>query len=296
MKNIVVAIGNLQRSDQWALLKAAALAERCGARLTVLHTFSLPYPLSGSSYRSAAELVQEAGQNRRQQLAALVERLGIRYARIGYVVEWDVPVAAAIVRHVLRARPDLLVADSHRHGRFGRWLLTNTDWDLIRSTPCPLWFVKTPLLARRPRLLATVDPVHVDSEHAGLDGAVLGMARRLQRELDASLHLAHVLEAADDAAGHDAVARLARRHRLGTTPRLFGHGDPARAIPGLAAADQTDIVIMGAISRRSRAAAFIGTTAERVIDQLRCDILVVKSPRFKSEVTPQGALSLRTRS
>lgn len=292
MKKITVAVGYTDRIDQWALLKAAAIAERCGARLTVLHTFSLPYPLAGSSYRSAAELIREGNQARRQNLMALVDRLGIRHARIDYAVEWDVPVAAAIVRHVLRTQPDLLVADSHRHGRFGRWLLTNTDWELIRSTPCPLWFVKSPQLPKRPQMLAAVDPVHVDSAHAGLDGAVLKMAQRLQRELDATICLAHVLDPSDEAAGHDAVARLARRHRLGTAARAFGHGDPAKVLPALAAAEEADVVVMGAISRRSRAAAFIGGTAERVIDQLRCDILVVKPPRFKTDVSAVPALKV----
>jgi universal stress protein E len=293
MKNITVAIGYPDRVDQWALLKAAAIAERCAAQLTLLHTFSLPYPLSGSSYRSTAELVQEAGEARRQQLMSLVERLGIRHARIRYAIEWDVPVAAAIVRHVLRTSPDLLVADSHRHGRFGRWLLTNTDWNLIRSVPCPLWFVKTPQLPKRLQALAAVDPAHVDAAHSGLDGAILKLALGLQRQVGATIRLAHVLDPRDEAAGHDAIGRLMRRHRLGALPCVFGHGDPATAIPALALAEEADVVVMGAVSRRARGNAFIGGTAERVIDQLRCDILVVKPPGFETDVSAKPALKMK---
>jgi universal stress protein E len=288
-----VAIGYPDRVDQWALLKAAAIAERCAAQLTLLHTFSLPYPLSGSSYRSTAELVQEAGEARRQQLMSLVERLGIRHARIRYAIEWDVPVAAAIVRHVLRTSPDLLIADSHRHGRFGRWLLTNTDWSLIRSAPCPLWFVKTPQLPKRLQALAAVDPAHVDTAHSGLDSAILKMAQTLHRELGATLRLAHVLDPRDETAGHEAVGRLMRRHRLGALPCVFGHGDPATAIPALASAEEADLVVMGAVSRRSRGNAFIGGTAERILDQLRCDILVVKPPGFETDVSAKPALKAK---
>ena len=213
MKTITVAIGDPDRQDQWALLKAAAIAGRCGARLTLLHTFSLPYPLAGSSYRSTAELIAEASAGRLRKLAALVQRLGIRHQRIAYAVEWDVPVAAAIVRHVLRTKPELLIADSHRHGRLSRWLLTNTDWELLRTAPCPLWFVKSPQLPRRLNAMAAVDPAHANAAHSGLDGAILKMAKCLRRDLDATLCLAHVLEPGDKPGGRDALARLARQHR-----------------------------------------------------------------------------------
>ena len=292
MKNISVAIGNLERPDQWALLKATAIAERCGARLTLLHTFSLPYPLAGSSYRSTAQIVREASESRRQQLVALTARFGIRYARLEYAIVWDVPPAAAIVRHVLRAKPDLLVADSHRHGRLGRWLLNNTDWELIRGAPCPLWFVKSPQLPKQPRLLAAVDPQHADSAHSGLDAAILMAARKLHRELQASLAITHVLEPGTETAAHDAVARLARQQRLGAAPRVYGKGDPAVALPRLAAAGKADAVIMGALARRTRAPTYIGGTAERVIDKLRCDIIVIKPPGFVTAFSARPALRL----
>jgi hypothetical protein len=48
----------------------------------------------------------------------------VRRSAVGYP---DRPVGSAArhVRHVLAQRPDLLLADSHRHGRVGRWLLAD---------------------------------------------------------------------------------------------------------------------------------------------------------------------------
>jgi universal stress protein E len=45
------------------------------------------------------------------------------------------------------------------------------------------------------------------------------------------------------------------------------------------------IVVMGAISRSGLRRIFIGNTAERVLDALSCDVLVVKPPGFKTSVT-----------
>ena len=141
--------------------------------------------------------------------------------------------------------------------------------------------------------MAAVDPAHADAAHSGLDGAILKTAKRLRRELDATLCLAHVLEPSDKLGGHDALANLARQYRLGTLPRAFGQGDPATAIPYLADAEEADVVVMGAISRRSRGQNFIAGTAERVIDRLRCGILVSKPPHFETDVPARPALKLR---
>ena len=44
-RQIVVAVRSPEQKRQVAILKAAELARRCGARLTLLHSFSMPYPL-----------------------------------------------------------------------------------------------------------------------------------------------------------------------------------------------------------------------------------------------------------
>jgi universal stress protein E len=44
------------------------------------------------------------------------------------------------------------------------------------------------------------------------------------------------------------------------------------------------IVVMGAISRSGLKRLLIGNTAERILDALRCDVLVVKPARFRSPV------------
>jgi hypothetical protein len=41
---------------------------------------------------------------------------------------------------------------------------------------------------------------------------------------------------------------------------------------------------MGAVSRSGLKRLLIGNTAERILDELRCDILVVKPPRFRNRV------------
>ncbi len=48
----------------------------------------------------------------------------------------------------------------------------------------------------------------------------------------------------------------------------------------MAAECHADIVVMGAIARSALKRVFIGSTAERVLETLPCDVLVVKPPDF----------------
>jgi universal stress protein E len=56
--------------------------------------------------------------------------------------------------------------------------------------------------------------------------------------------------------------------------------EAAEYLPRVAGECRADIVVMGAISRSSLRRAFIGNTAERVLEALPCDALVVKPIDF----------------
>jgi universal stress protein E len=53
-------------------------------------------------------------------------------------------------------------------------------------------------------------------------------------------------------------------------------GDPADQLPALARSMRAGLVVMGAASRSGMKRVFIGNTAERVLDRLHCDVLIVK--------------------
>ena len=52
----------------------------------------------------------------------------------------------------------------------------------------------------------------------------------------------------------------------------------------LAAERRADLMVMGAVSRSRLREIFIGSTAERVLDHLPCDVLVVKAADFRENL------------
>jgi universal stress protein E len=222
-------------------------------------------------------------------------------------VEWDFPAHEAIVRQVLATKPDLVVAESHRHGRMARWLLANTDWELIRTCPVPLWFVRSDALPRKLRAMVAVDPRHTHAKPARLDDRLLEAARTIESDVGAQIEIVHAYEPPLSGASgtllepvrwpiapergrrfvdevHRAVHRLADRYEIPEKHRLIEAGPTTDVLAELARTRKVDLMVMGAVSRSLIERPVIGSTAERLIDHVDCDVFIVKPAGFRTPV------------
>lgn len=306
-KSITAVIVDPFGRDQLAATKAAAIAARCGARLTLLNTFMLPQPTPEALLGSAKQNIAAAIRQRRKQLEQLAARLARRGLVVRCAVEWDYPTHEAIVRYVLKHKPDLLVAESHRRGRIARWVLANTDWELIRSCPCPLWFVRSAPLPAKPRVLVAVDPRHTNEKPAGLDDRLLAAASSLTSQLNGEIDVAHAYRSPPGAnpgllraplrrplpsqqtrkfidRTARQVERVAVRYDVDPDRCFVKEGEATDVLTALSRRRRTDVLTMGAVSRTFLTRPVIGNTAEKVIDQVGCDVFVIKPARFKTPV------------
>ena len=67
---------------------------------------------------------------------------------------------------------------------------------------------------------------------------------------------------------------------------------PLCPFPQVARHTHCAMVVMGAVSRSGLKSIFIGNTAERVLDRLQCDLLVVKPLGFETRV-PRAVRGVR---
>jgi universal stress protein E len=317
LRRILVAIKEPRARSLPALAKAAQLARRSGAALELFSDLDEPMYLGTSDVRST-DFRAEAARLRGRRLAEL-ESLAAGLRRKGLAVttaaEWDFPAHEAIVRRAARIRADLIVAQRSDAGRLARSFLRLTDWELVRHSPVPLLLVKHRRPYRRPAILAAVDPTHTHAKPSGLDSRILNAAEVLRRSLNGTLHVVHSFvpvpvgatpaEILDAGRAADLEARVAKeaRKRLERTISKAGlHVAPSRrhvtsvhpydAIGIVARETRSSLVVMGALSRSGLKRLLIGNTAERLLDALPCDVLVVKPARFASRV-PRGRRGLR---
>lgn len=311
-KTIVVAVRDPGARKQLAVQKAARIAARSGAKLTLFHAFSTPYPVPRSLPMDSAGILAAVEKERQHQLQAIARPLRTAGLKVHCEVAWDFPPAEAVVRHVLATKPDLLVAESHRHSTVARWFLANTDWELIRECPCPVWFVKSPRLAKRPLFLVAVDPTHARAKPSRLDDRLLAAAtsavagtggrlavvhaedvlRPLPPTLLTGVIIPDVLQAEVDrtrATTRRALDRLAEHYGVADAGRVMRAGLPADVIPSTAQELGADVMVMGVVSRSGLQRPFIGNTAEAVLDAVACDLLVIKPHGFKTSVPRRRA-------
>jgi universal stress protein E len=167
--------------------------------------------------------------------------------------------------------------------------------------------VKSTRLYRRPVVLAAIDPTHAFAKPLKLDSEILRVGADITRTLQGSLHAMHAYlpnpyaapELADATSPRFAMElqENAQKAALSRFDKALGSVDipaarrhlleshPVNAIPTIARRTRSSIVVMGAISRSGIKRVFIGNTAERVLDRLNCDVLIVKPKRFPSRVS-----------
>lgn len=305
-KVMMVVVSNPFAREQLAAKKAAAVARRCGARVVLFNAFMVPQPIADVPMDSREQIIESAIRQRRERLDRIAADLRLPRSTKS-IVRWDYPIHEAVVRQVRQTKPDVLLTESHRHGRLARIVLANTDWQLMRDCPCPLWFVRSPELPRTPRWLVAVDPRHTHAKPARLDERLLRATQGAIQQLGGRISVVHAYETPASAvpdmpmeplplpispqrtrafvvATGQSVVKLAGRHRIGVENCTVREGDPTKVIAAEASRQRADVLVMGAVSRSLLARPVIGSTAERVIDHVDCDVFVVKPAGFNPRV------------
>ena len=304
----ILAVVDPTMDLQPAVAKAARLARRCGATLE-LFICDFDPALHGPADADAPALraLREGFiEERAEFVEDLAEELRAGDLNVETHVHWDNPLHRGILRRIEESAPDLLVKDTHHHSLLRRTLLTNTDWNLIRRCPVPLLLAKSGEWPAAPRILAALDPGHLGDKPAALDHDILDYASLLAARLGGELQAIHaffpaaLLAATTGMAGMVLAAGLTaaeiveterRRIEAGLDAIVAAHavppgrvhlvqGSAAEVLPRAAESQRADILVMGAVSRTRLEELFVGSTAERVLDRLPCDILVVKPADF----------------
>jgi universal stress protein E len=288
-------------------IKAARLARACGASLEL---FVCDFDPSLTAFFDTDELRhlrEEFLARHTVRLEALAAELRVVGLKVATHVHWDNPLHAGILRRVREFTPDLVVKDTHYHSPLRRALFTNTDWHLIRTCPVPLLLARQAEWPTRPLVLAALDPAnrHHDKP-AALDADILDAANLLARAVGGSVEAVHVffpvalLAATSGMAGipfaadstvtalldaervrvTEAVHAVARTAGLVPTAVRVLQGAASDVLARHAADVGAALLVMGGVARGRVKELFVGSTAERVLDRLPCDVLVVKPTDF----------------
>lgn len=290
-----------------AVEKAAALAQRFGARLELY----ICDTRVARETRLVAERARDPSRLLTVNLKPLLESLAQPIRERGVDVTTECGYAdrlhEGLLAHLQGVATDLVVKQTHHHSLLKRSFITNTDWHLIRGCAAPLLLTKSAEWHRPAAIVAAVDPGHANDKPEALDHRILTDAASLAQALNGALHVAHcyipmaivatatasppmVMDVSQEALDAEAqvkrtqVQELIRNYSIADRNIHIEASGPTEFLPRIAETLAADIMVMGAISRSGLQRMLIGSTAERVLEHLPCDLLIVKPPGFSAPV------------
>lgn len=294
-------------AEQPAAERAGQLAAATGARL-LLYLCDFLEPMTGGVFfhdETMRKARDDYMRELKDWLAGRAAPLHEQGLAVETAVDWHTPRYEAILAKARETQADLIVRAARKRSRIDRLLLGATDWELVRRSPQPLWLVKRSLdpAARPPAVVAAVDPMHPSDEKAALDRKLVRTAADICALFGGRLHLFHaenpsaavapVASASHHVAmpvmrmGSDLIAELQaqRRRKLSELAALAGvpdervhlvAGHASTALQDLVEEEGLDIVVTGAVARGRLERLLVGNTAEEILDDVDCDVVVVK--------------------
>ena len=289
MKRILVAIALPGAADQPAADKAFLLAGATGAEVELFHAAFDPEADRGDRSRVIGL--------RQMQLRQIAMARQPPESTVVIKVDWSSNANAAIVDEAARFRANLVVGQSARRGA-ARHLLSYHDWHLIRELSQPLLLVKSAKPWQGRDVIAAIDPLHAHDKPAALDKRLLAAGKTFTKWTGGKLRAFHahapaltylpgtalhpiptLASPAEQRRRERAVrARVLRVTRAAGLPAGRAEiipGDVTRDLPAFASRINAAVVVLGAISRSMLGRWLIGSTSERVLDQLENDVLIL---------------------
>lgn len=268
-KTILAILDPTNRGDQPVVARAAWLAKRVSASLELFicdYDGEIERGVVYTVWIQRPDAKEQLLAIHRDRLEAIAEPLRSRGLEVSVDVAWDYPLGAALVRKVIESKPWLVAKDTHHHNVLKRTLLSNTDWHLIRDCPAPLLLVKPDSIPYRPKVFAAIDPLHAHDKPGRLDEGILERARLLAGDIGGELHVVHSFYVPMElGVSPDLAEQIEQQHRTALEKFMAAHAVPPDRVHLVRGrADQ----LLPEVMERE--------TAERVLDRLPCDLLIVK--------------------
>ena len=290
--------------------RAREVAAALGQEIFICCMFDeaeLPPALPGRRER-IRRVRQRLIERGRKSLRRLLEELNAN----GVAAEGEVRSSQSVSEDALgvvqRLSPSLVLIRRANHSRLEEMTLTGHDFAMIRSCPAPVWVVN-PQHESGDKIVGAIEQPGLKGDAAeSLDARILDHAAKLARTLGKEPHALHAFGEAglpqevepaapdpeDDMGTSRYDRRMGRLLHMGAAhglPRERIHlheGKLVRTLQEMSGPMNADLIVLGAKRRGRLSRMFSGSAAERVVQRVRSDVLILKSggPRAAEEGRP----------
>ena len=302
-KNLLVMV-DPTKEEQPSLKRAVFLARSYGAKISViLCVYDLSYEMTSMLSQEERDSMRQVVLSQHQQW---LDDVIADYSDVAMetTVAWHNRPFEAAIKQVLANKHDLLIKTTHSHDKLKSVIFTPTDWHLLRKSPCDVLLVKDHDWPVNGTIATAVNAVSEDSDHINLNNKVLQHAVDMSKVINANVKVINAYpgtpvniaieipefnsnEYNDSIKTHhdEKTKALAAEFKIDACDCIVEEGLAEDVIPRISHELDAELVIIGTIGRTGFSAAFIGNTAEHVIDGIDCDLLAVKPDGFECPVS-----------
>jgi len=253
-----------RRLVQAALEKGEWLARRNGAELELYCSVD---PEAAADAEAQARLIERT----QSWIERLVEKSRQEGVKMTIRVEANRDWRAAIAHAASASGADLVIKTASPRGPLRRRLMQTADWTLLRNCSLPILLASPNQVGLPKTVLAAVKVQPDERVYVELNRRVIDLSHRIAELLDAELHAVTVYRG--DGIFFDRQ-KFADECRL---PRNRVHAVEGPSYEGIAEVAEkvgAGVVVVGSAPRPTRGSV-LGTTAERVVDEVPGDIVVL---------------------
>lgn len=177
--------------------------------------------------------------------------------------------------------------------RADQYFYTPNDWQLIRQLSIPVLIASTKKWKAKAKILVIVDINDAHEKQRKINISALRAAYHFTKLHNAELHLAYsipitkalteldIVEPSDVLAKNGDVSKKMLEKFVASCELEVDQihvvaGDAADTIPRLSQQLKVDLLVMGSVGRTGLKSFLLGNTAERVLNKLRTDALIIK--------------------
>lgn len=298
-----LATDDLSESTQEAIEASLRVAEKFNSKLTFFAGIDISAQTEELMEADRDHLTRSVDDDVQEVLSHIKARADGRGidSEVGFAhgTGWE-----TIIQKVVHDGHDLVMIGTKTHSLFSRMLFGSTGMKLLRNCPCPVWVTKPGMRDRE------IGNVLVADDLGEVGYECLRVAIHGGREFDVRTHVLHVVEdqsgswfgGKSDSKEHKLklemdmaqAERLLEERLSGLDHRTLEHGvqifvESGKAdqeIVKMIAEHEIDLLIMGMHGRWGLGPMLLGSTAERLLPQISCSLLAVKSKEYVSQIRP----------
>lgn len=294
--NHILVVLDSDHPEQPAFDRALALASSVKADITILGSCYEAYCDDSSSLEVETKnrIKNALIKNCQMWLDSYANEANTQGIEISTEVHWQKNLHDAVMASMNLGNFDLVIKGTKPHNIIDR-IFTHSDWNLLRHCPAPVLLVKTSKPWANNRILASIDATSKDEGHRLINENILAFSEHLSDHFATDLHIVNSypmvalafamvpeVTAPDDiqqyiTKQHRAeCAKYAHKYNVDDDNIHIKEGDPDDVLESMANEIEADLVVIGTVGREGLSGVLLGNTAERIVDRVSCDVLVIK--------------------